>query len=107
MIKKQTRHCGTQTPFLIDHVWVNNPLKVVHNSNLDTESVHNLITVTLKTKGTVKTKEISNSKDFRGFKKEDFVLDLLAQIWTSVYQLTDVTLIDDEITELFTSMYIR
>ena len=75
--------------------------KLVHSRIINTDSDHELIMATVKTKGTVSHQYSTNSKIYKNFDKNNFLLDLIAQPWSNVYSFTDVKLITNEIMVLF------
>ena len=54
IIKDCTRFCSNSLPTLIDHIWISNMNKFVHSRIINTDSDHELIMATVKTKGMVK-----------------------------------------------------
>ena len=82
-------------------MWTNNALKDVKTKNITTDSDHHLIFTSLKNNGNVFGQELSLRRDYKDFDKEGYLMELLLQKWTEMYNLKDPNLILDKITELW------
>ena len=102
MVRHNTRHRKGNKPMLIDHSWTNKVMKHVQTRNLESDSDHDIILTTVLTKGNVSTTEATKKRDYRNFDKnrKDYLMDLMGQKWSQIYDLMDPTLIENKITEL-------
>ena len=98
-VTKCTRQVKDQKPSLIDQSWLNNMNKHVKTSNHDTDSDHDIIVTTLKTKGFVSNEETVVRRNFSQFNAEVYQTELLGLRWSNIYDIKDPTLIDSFITE--------
>merc|ERR1712082_150193 len=99
MVRNNTRQIENQKASLLDQSWNSNMNKHVKTSNYDTDSDHDVIVTTLKTKGNVVHQEVIVKRNYSKFNREDYLLDLMSLRWTEVYDLKDPTLIDTFITD--------
>ena len=73
--------------------------KHVQTSSHDTDSDHDIIVTTLKTKGLVRNEETVMKRNFSKFNIEAYQTELLGLRWSNIYDIKDPTLIDSFITE--------
>ena len=73
--------------------------KHVQTSNHDTDSDHDIIVTTLKTKGFVRNEETVVRRNFSQFNTEVYQMELLGLKWSNIYDIKDPTLIDSFITD--------
>ena len=100
IVKNNTRHCNNSKSLLIDHIWIKNMSKLVQTKQFESQSDHDIILAVVKINGTVNTNSSVRTRDFRGFKYEDFLMELCGLNWTHLYDLESPTLIAAYITEL-------
>ena len=82
--------------------------KHVKTSNFDTDSDHDIVVTTLKTKGNVRHEETVIRRDYSKFNKELYLLDLMGIKWSEVYDIKDPVIINSLITEnIWEKMIIR
>ena len=103
-VRNNTRQIENQKASLLDQSWNSNMNKHVKTSNYDTDSDHDIIVTTLKTKGNVVHDEVIVKRNYSKFNREDYLLDLMSLRWTEVYDLKDPTLIDTFITDKLLSV---
>ena len=103
-VRNDTRHCSGQKSSLLDHFWNRNMTKLVQIRQIETESDHDLILATVKIEGKVKTQETTNSRNFRNFDGNYFLIEMLGLKWTEIYQHYYPTIIASIITNNITSI---
>ena len=100
LVKENTRHRIGNKSTLIDHSWTNNVNKHLHTKNLESDSDHDIILTTLLLKGSISTREATRTRNYKNFDVKAYLADLMGQKWSLVYNYTDPTLIDNQITYL-------
>ena len=78
---------------LIDHVWSNNPVKILGIKNLDrAASDHNLIQVKIRTRGTDNNLGEVTARDKKNFNEKEFKCEVKKINWTELFEQTDTNL---------------
>ena len=71
---------------------------------IKTDSDHDMIFGTIKTKGNVINNEFTKTRCYKDFDKNCFKMDLIAEIWTEIYSICDPKVACNFINDKFTKI---
>ena len=89
-VKEPTRFMRNTTPSLVDHVWLNNPIRMIHCKNKSRPVAdHNMVETLLKLKGKINNSQETMRRKWKLLNLEKFKNRIEAMNWDSIYNTTD------------------
>ena len=95
-IEGVTRSWPGQTDSLIDHIWTNEPQKMLKVSNaVRSVADHNVISLTVRTKGRDTKRLDTRRRSYKNFDPVVYRSKLAEYNWSEIYELEDVDIAND------------
>ena len=96
LVSEVTRSWPGQLDSLIDHFWTNDVQKILEVKNtVRSVADHNVITATIRMKGSESKRLDSSRRSFKNFDPTVFRQILGEENWNEIYEITDVDLAND------------
>ena len=106
LIDQPTRFWVNQDDSLIDHIWVNNPHKVLSKKNIRRSTAdHNLIQIIYRTKGKLCNSNEIMKRNKKNFDAEKYREEINKINWSELYHFADIDLAYSFFEEKILSIY--
>ena len=102
-INNMNTHRGIHEETNIDHIWINCPRRVVNHEIIQNlNSDHDVLLAQIRGKDLNLIEERRRVRNWRGYSKEKFLIELKNQDWSKLYDTGDINKVVEEFTRILT-----